>query len=166
MDGFQQPAPADAPANPVRGVPLRKRDEPVRRRLAGGHVPGAREVERLWSSLAALPPWESPALWLHGDLHPANLVTRGGMLAAVIDFGDLTAGDPATDLAAVWLVFDPEGRRIFREYLDARREIRTVTWQRARGWALVMATALLAHSDDNQAFRQLGHDVLEQVLDG
>jgi hypothetical protein len=29
-----------------------------------------------------------------------------------------------------------------------------------------MATALLAHSDDNQAFRQLGHDVLEQVFDG
>ena len=37
---------------------------------------------------------------------PTNLVTRGGTLAAVIDFGDLTAGDPATDLAAAWLVFD------------------------------------------------------------
>ncbi|WP_431188595.1 hypothetical protein [Arthrobacter crystallopoietes] len=24
----------------------------------------------------------------------------------MIDFGDLTAGDPATDLAAAWLVFD------------------------------------------------------------
>jgi len=41
-----------------------------------------------------------------GRAAAANLVTRGGTLAAVIDFGDLTAGDPATDLAAAWLVFD------------------------------------------------------------
>ncbi|HEX2248619.1 MAG TPA: phosphotransferase, partial [Arthrobacter sp.] len=86
-------------------------------------------------------------------------------LAAVIDFGDLTAGDPATDLAAAWLVFDTEGRRLFMEHLNARHDIGTATWQRARGWALATATALLAHSDDNQAFRQLGHEVLEQVLD-
>ncbi len=32
VDRFQQPAPADAPANPVRGVPLRRRNEQVRRR--------------------------------------------------------------------------------------------------------------------------------------
>ncbi|MCW2131382.1 aminoglycoside phosphotransferase family protein [Arthrobacter sp. VKM Ac-2550] len=166
VDGLQQPAPGDAPFNPVRGVPLNTRDEHVRRRLAGGLVPRAREVDRLWSTLAALPPWEGPALWLHGDLHPANLVTQGGMLAAVIDFGDLTAGDPATDLAAAWLVFDAEGRRLFMEHLNARRDVATGTWQRARGWALVMATALLAHSDDNPAFRQLGLDVLSQVLDG
>jgi aminoglycoside phosphotransferase (APT) family kinase protein len=166
VEGFQQPAPADAPANPVRGVPLHMRDEHVRRRLAAGLVPRAREAERLWNTLAALPPWEGPALWLHGDLHPANLVTQGGSLAAVIDFGDLTAGDPATDLAAAWLVFDTEGRRIFKEHIDARRDISAPTWQRARGWALVMATALLAHSDDNPAFRQLGRDVLAQVLDG
>ena len=41
-----------------------------------------------------------------GRAAAANHVTRGGTLAAVIDFGDLTAGDPATDLAAAWLVFD------------------------------------------------------------
>ncbi|NMR30325.1 aminoglycoside phosphotransferase family protein [Crystallibacter degradans] len=166
VDGFQQPAPADAPVNPVRGVPLSTRDEHVRRRLASGLVPRVREVDRLWGTLAALPPWEGPALWLHGDLHPANLVIQAGALAAVIDFGDLTAGDPATDLAAAWLVFDAEGRRLFMEYLNARRDIGTGTWHRARGWALVMATALLAHSDDNPAFRQLGLDVLPQVLDG
>lgn len=166
VDGFQQPAPGDAPVNPVRGVPLRTREEQVKRRLACGLVPHAREVERLWCTLSALPPWEGPALWLHGDLHPANLVSQGGALAAVIDFGDLTAGDPATDLAAAWLVFDREGRRCFMEYLDARRAISTGTWQRARGWALAMATAMLAHSDDNPAFLQLGQDVLAQVLDG
>ncbi|QTG83248.1 hypothetical protein [Arthrobacter crystallopoietes] len=32
VDGFQQLAPADAPANPVRGVPLHRRNEQVRRR--------------------------------------------------------------------------------------------------------------------------------------
>ena len=30
---------------------------------------------------------------LHGDLHPGNLIVHKGKLAAVIDFGDLCAGE-------------------------------------------------------------------------
>ncbi|MFF0532825.1 phosphotransferase [Nocardia amikacinitolerans] len=29
-----------------------------------------------------------PALWLHGDLHPANVLTTNGEICSVIDFGD------------------------------------------------------------------------------
>jgi aminoglycoside phosphotransferase (APT) family kinase protein len=35
---------------------------------------------------------------LHGDLHPANVLTADGTICGVIDFGDLFAGDPACDL--------------------------------------------------------------------
>jgi aminoglycoside phosphotransferase (APT) family kinase protein len=35
-------------------------------------------------------------VWLHGDLHPANVVIRDGMHTGVIDFGEMGAGDPAT----------------------------------------------------------------------
>src|SRR5687768_15318644 len=51
----------------------------------------------LWERVRSTPPWPGPRLWIHGDLHPGNLLVSGGRLSAVIDFGDLAAGDPATD---------------------------------------------------------------------
>ncbi|WP_225858036.1 phosphotransferase [Rhodococcus wratislaviensis] len=36
--------------------------------------------------------------WLHGDLHPANMIVRDRISAGVIDFGEMCAGDPATNL--------------------------------------------------------------------
>ncbi|WP_345764349.1 aminoglycoside phosphotransferase family protein [Diaminobutyricibacter sp. McL0608] len=155
------PAPAEAPANPVRGVPLETRSGAVAARLATGLVPDAPAVASLWKEAIAAPVWTGPALWLHGDLHPANIIARDGRLAAVIDFGDLTAGDPATDLATAWLTFDAAGRRTFvRElaYDDA-------TWARARGWAVTMATAVLANSADAPAMRRIGLHALEQLFE-
>jgi hypothetical protein len=60
----------------------------------------------------AAPGWAGPALWLHGDLHPANVLTADGTICGVIDFGDLFAGDPACDLAAAWILLpdDTAGR--------------------------------------------------------
>ena len=163
---LHRPAPADAPANPVRGVALGTRRDAVRDRLAGGSVPHAAAVAALWEELSRERPWPGPPLWLHGDLHPANLVLRGGALAAVIDFGDLTAGDPATDLATAWLTFDRAGRRGFVARLDELVGYDAATWRRARGWALVLATALLAHSDDAPVLGALGREALGEVLAG
>jgi aminoglycoside phosphotransferase (APT) family kinase protein len=161
------PAPADAPVNPVRGVPLRSRDAAVRERLASGAVPEPGRVQALWEHALGAPPWAGPPLWMHGDLHPANLlVDDDGGLAAVLDFGDLTAGDPATDLAAAWLTFDADGRRAFRERLAGRLGTDPDTWVRARGWALVMATAVLVTSDDDPVFARLAREALAQVLAG
>jgi aminoglycoside phosphotransferase (APT) family kinase protein len=154
-------APPDAPANPVRGVPLDTRADAVAARLASGLVPNAAAVASVWRSALETSPWAGPPVWLHGDLHPANILVRDGGLAAVIDFGDVTAGDPATDLATAWLTFDADGRRAFiRElaYDDA-------TWRRARGWAVTMATALLANSADAPTMRGMGLHALEQLLE-
>ncbi|GAA4373367.1 aminoglycoside phosphotransferase family protein [Paeniglutamicibacter cryotolerans] len=105
------PAPADAPFNPVRGVPLATRDEAVRGRLGSGLLPDAAALEAIWDDSLAATKHAGPALWLHGDLHPHNLLVdssfTGARITAVIDFGDLTAGDPASDLAAAWLHFHP-----------------------------------------------------------
>ncbi|MFI7057717.1 aminoglycoside phosphotransferase family protein [Streptosporangium canum] len=158
MTGLHRPAPPDAPRNPVRGVPLAARDGAVRQRLQS--IPRSAELLPLWEELAALPPWQGPALWLHGDPHPGNLLLDGEGLAAVLDFGDLTSGDPATDLAAAWLVFDENAREVFRSRVDADE----VTWERARGWALAMGTALAAHSADNTSMAAIGDHVLDQVL--
>ena len=163
------PAAADAPTNPVRGVPLASRDAVVRERLASGLVPRAKDVAPLWAAAVATRPWTSPPVWLHGDLHPANILLRGGRLAGVIDFGDLTGGDPATDLATAWLTFDAAGRASFREALAGllgNAGYDDATWARARGWAIVLATAFLTNSADNPAMHAIGAHALNEVLRG
>lgn len=164
---FQQPAPPGAPVSPVgRGGPLAARDDVLRDRLAS--LPNAPEglLLRVWDEALAAPAWTGPDLWLHGDLHPANLVLGpDGVLAGVVDFGDLCSGDLATDLAAAWLVFDAAGRSVFRTELEALRPVDAATWARARGWATSMGSALAASSDDAPEFLALGLEVLSAVLE-
>ncbi len=160
------PAPDDAPSNPVRGVPLVSRTEAVYERLAAGRIGRAREVRALWDLLAAVPRWAGPPLWLHGDPHPANVLLGAAQdgsvrLAGVVDFGDITAGDPATDLAAAWLIFDEQGREAFRDQLQ---DVGEDTWQRARGWAVCIGTAVAASSADNPRMAAIGTHALEQVF--
>ncbi|GIT78988.1 phosphotransferase [Leifsonia sp. LS1] len=166
------PAPADAPVNPVRGVPLATRDIAVRERLAmlaarPDTVASTDALLAVWEDALATPVWGGPALWLHGDPHPGNLLLRtdasGAVdgLAAVIDFGDVTAGDPATDLATAWLTFDAPARAVFRETLDG--SVDEATWRRARGWAVIMGTALAANSDDSPRMASLGRHALAQL---
>ncbi|WP_104180020.1 aminoglycoside phosphotransferase family protein [Arthrobacter sp. B0490] len=167
---FQRPAPPDAPASPVgRGGPLAARDDVVRTRLATlPEIPGApvTSLLRVWESAVAAPDWAQAPLWLHGDLHPGNVVLRpGGALAGVVDFGDLCSGDPATDLAAAWLHFDAAGRSAFRAELERLRPSDAETWARARGWAVNMGSSLAASSDDFPAFLALGVEILAAVVE-
>jgi aminoglycoside phosphotransferase (APT) family kinase protein len=159
------PAPADAPHNPVRGVPLCTRDTPVRGRVERGIVPDADRVLALWERLVAAPAWTGRPMWLHGDPHPGNLVVSDdGTLAAVVDFGDMTSGDPATDLAAGWLVLDAAGRERFRGALSGRYPADDPVWLRARGWALSIATAMLESGPENAWVHTMGEQALAEVL--
>lgn len=167
---FQRNAPADAPVSPVgRGGPLVGGDDVVLRRLSSlpplQGLPAGR-LPDVWATATAAPAWNRAPLWLHGDLHPANTVLGpDGALAGVVDFGDLCSGDPATDLAAAWLMFDAAGREAFRSELDGLRPTDTATWDRARGWALDMGSAMVASSDDSPAFLALGTEILAAVLE-
>ena len=78
--------------------------------------------------------------WLHGDLHAQNvLVTETGTISAIIDWGDLTAGDIATDLAATWALFDSaESRRRVIDHSQPSEDALT----RAKGWAVVFGVVL------------------------
>ncbi|GAA5192225.1 hypothetical protein GCM10023322_51370 [Rugosimonospora acidiphila] len=180
MAAMHVPAPDHAPRNPVRGVPLAHRTPAVRERLASGLIPHAARLLAIWDELTEVPAWAGPPLWLHGDPHPANLLVRpdpdpgldpddgsgGGTarLCAVLDFGDLTSGDPATDLAAAWLVFDPPGRRAFRAHVDRLTGTDAPTWARARGWALGMGTAMAVNADSHPRTAAAGRHALDQVL--
>lgn len=165
-------APSDAPRNPYRGVPLRERTAPLHEHAA--RVTGLADDDNAtiaaalarWDALVSTPAWSGPPLWIHGDLHPANLLISEGRLSAVLDFGDIAAGDPATDLSIAWMLLPPDARAVFRTltcgrdgWLDAH------TWTRGRAWALALGVAYLAHSRDNPAFAARARKTIAAALD-
>jgi aminoglycoside phosphotransferase (APT) family kinase protein len=157
-------APPDAPANPYRGVPLAERDDVTRQRA--DQVAGLVDrdaVVACWEALLTTPAWVRPPRWLHGDLHPANVLVDGGRIAAIIDFGDITAGDPATDLSVAWMLLPPDARSTFRVAVGG---VDDDTWSRARAWALSLGLAYVAGSADNPMFSRLGQRVVAQALAG
>lgn len=156
-------APSEAPTNPFRGGPLSGRDDPVRERATQLATSiDAPAVVALWDALLLTPPWPHAAVWLHGDLHMANLLVADGSLSAVIDFGDITAGDPATDLAVAWQLFDAERREAMFDRLGTDADTRV----RARAWALHLSLAYVASSADNPMMASIGRATLAAVLDG
>lgn len=149
------PAPADAPENPFRGMPLvQRRDTDIGNLTRAGHRVDAARVRELWAAAHAVPPWSGPAVWLHGDLHPANIVVNDDRLSAVIDFGDLTSGDPATDLSVAWMLFPAAAHREI--FWDAYGQADAATRTRAMGWALSLSVVFLAHSADNPLMASIG----------
>ena len=140
---LHQAAPADAPVNPVRGIPLQARQANTLERMA--RVREKTElitpaVEAAWEAALATPE-SSEQRWLHGDLHAQNvLVSENGELRAIIDWGDLTGGDVATDLAGIWALFDSAAARAraFEIYGPDSDLL-----NRARGWAVVFGVVLV-----------------------
>jgi aminoglycoside phosphotransferase (APT) family kinase protein len=132
------PAPGNAPNNPWRGVPLANRADQMEERLVlvEGLVDSS-EVRRVWREALDAPPFEGLPTWLHGDMHPANVIVRSGSLCAVVDFGDLCAGDPASDLAGAWMLLAPE---LLPEFLDAYGEHDEALIRRSLGWAALFGT--------------------------
>lgn len=140
------------PRNPVRGVPVSTRAHVWRDRLADA-APGlapamVTALERAITAAEAAPENVGPAVWLHGDPHPLNVLAAdtdtadadasGGptRLTALLDLGDLTTGDPASDLGAAWLHFTAAGLAHFRRAYDALvPSADPGRWVRARGWA-------------------------------
>jgi len=151
LAALHQPAPEDAPAGRHRrGGPLTDIGEGIahllREAADRGLIPDEDAVREVWDDALAAPDWTGPAVWLHADLHAANLLTRDGNFCGVVDFGDMCAGDPACDLAAGWTLL-PDGfiHRFHQSYSPAAD---AATLRRARGWALWKALACLLIGDD------------------
>ncbi|MEU9151435.1 aminoglycoside phosphotransferase family protein [Streptomyces sp. NPDC048417] len=142
LTALHRPAPDGVPASrDGNGGPLEAHTEQFVAGLASatemGLIPDPDAVRAVWEDAVAAPPWAGPARWLHGDLHPANVLTADGTFCGVIDFGDLCAGDPARDLAAPWALL-PDGAA--DRFLDAYRPApNAATLRRARGWAVRQA---------------------------
>ena len=120
---------------------------------------------RAWDAALAAAGYDGPPVWLHGDLHPANILVNDGQVSGVIDFGDITAGDPAGDLSVAWMLLPADGHAIFwSAYQAAGGRADDAVRARARGWALNFAVVFLAHSEDNPVLRQVGRRTLSSVL--
>ncbi|MFH9294533.1 aminoglycoside phosphotransferase family protein [Streptomyces sp. NPDC017520] len=134
-------APVDAPAGSDRGGHPRAHTEGFDH-FFHAVVPGgiADEVRAVWDDAVAAPEWAGPPVWVHGDLHPANVVVSDGTLSGVIDFGDLFAGDPAWDLAAARVVL-PAGAA--SRFFDAYERADEAMIRRARGLAAMKSLVLM-----------------------
>ncbi|WP_344922098.1 aminoglycoside phosphotransferase family protein [Streptosporangium oxazolinicum] len=136
-------APADAPASSHFGAHPKRCTGGFERFLQAidrDAVGDVRAVRAVWADAVAAPEWEGPPVWVHGDLHPANVVVSDGTLSGIIDFGDMFAGDPAWDLAAAWVIL-PEGAasRFFDVYAHADE----AAIRRARGLAAMKSLFLM-----------------------
>jgi aminoglycoside phosphotransferase (APT) family kinase protein len=166
LRALHHPAPVDAPLNPWRSVPLGQRASSFLEYLqALEGVADQHSVLALWKLAVAAPQWAGPPTWIHGDLHPGNLVVDGRGLSAVIDFGDLASGDPATDLSVAWMLLPAASRSIFRASAGASGgSIGDDTWLRARGWAVLLGLVFLGHSRNDAAMGALGQTTIQAVL--
>jgi aminoglycoside phosphotransferase (APT) family kinase protein len=172
LGALHVPAPRDAPANPFRGVPLAERAGSFGTNLAllTAQTPSRRTdwdaVRRGWGAALAAPRYGGPPVWLHGDLHPANILVNDGRVSGIIDFGDITAGDPASDLSVAWMLLPPGSQAGFwPAYQAAGGRADGALQARARGWAFLFAVLFLAHSEDNPVLADIGRRTLSTVLE-
>jgi aminoglycoside phosphotransferase (APT) family kinase protein len=151
----------------VRGVPLRQRAIAVEermRRLAGRTDLITPQITQIWNR-ALDAPHDGAVTWLHGDLHPPNVLVDDGVITGIIDWGDITSGDCATDLASIWMLFtEPRTRQ---EALAAYANLSEATVQRAKGWAVLFGVMLLDTGlTDHPRHAAIGDRILRHLPDG
>jgi aminoglycoside phosphotransferase (APT) family kinase protein len=158
------PAPANAPINAGRGVPLSQRQASVEERMQRLQTKTnliTQKVIDTWNTAINAPIDVAPK-WLHGDLHPRNILVENGVITGIIDWGDITSGDIATDLASIWMLFSERNTReqVLAEYAN----ISEATRQRALGWAILFGVMLLDTGlIDHPRHAVMGEKILRRV---
>lgn len=135
-------APADAPEGSDFGAHPKECTGGFEHFLRAVDLGGFAEddIWAVWDDAVAASEWQGPRVWVHGDLHPANVVIADGTLAGIVDFGAVFAGDPAWDLAAAWVLLPAGGApRFFDSYAQADE----ATVRRARGLAAMKSLFLM-----------------------
>jgi aminoglycoside phosphotransferase (APT) family kinase protein len=142
LKALHQPAAENAPYNPYRGCDLSFRESKLQENPMNLNIFLESHHKTQWQKALEAPPHPSKnRLWVHGDLHPQNILTQNGKITAIIDWGDLTSGDPAVDAAAFYMLFkDPNAINAYST--DPK------TIARAQGWAILFATLIFANDPE------------------
>jgi aminoglycoside phosphotransferase (APT) family kinase protein len=159
LAALHQPAPEGFPRNDYRGVPLANLDDRVTELVERLSMADTGVLDQWRSAVAA--PIDGADVCVHGDLHPKNVVVDGGRLVAVLDWGDMTTGDSASDLGAAWMLFPVSvHERIWAAHHLASPD----TLRRARGWAVFFGLSL-AHVGlaGDVPFAEIGRRTLRRV---
>ncbi len=157
-------APTNAPKNKLRGVRLQQRADAVEERMHKLMHQTMIITPQLWQlwHMALQAQIDVAPTWLHGDLHPGNILVEAGSITAVIDWGDICSGDCATDLAALWMLFSE--RSVREQALAAYGNLSEATLQRAQGWALLFGVMLLESGMiDNPTNAMIGTQILHNL---
>lgn len=159
-------APAAAPINPYRSVPLLERASAIEERMdrvAAQSSIVTTHLRSLWQT-ALHAPIDVELTWIHGDLHPNNILVDRGKLSGIIDWGDMGRGDRAIDLAAIWMLLDDAAarRRAFDE-----SDVSAATHSRTVGWVIYFGVTLLdAGLVNDPEAAALGERILRCVASG
>jgi aminoglycoside phosphotransferase (APT) family kinase protein len=169
LTALHRSAPEAVAPNPVRGGALASRRAAVTMWAEHAQTKDKRliaEALRVFDA-GLMVAASNERVWIHGDLHLRNVLVRQGHLAAVLDWGDVTAGDAATDLAAAWWLFDLDARG---DFWSAYPAVSSATWSRARAWAALFGLSFLTFTlpadptmPDTEA-HELGRRQLERVV--
>ncbi|MGH8235963.1 MAG: phosphotransferase [Steroidobacteraceae bacterium] len=164
LTALHVPAPTDAPRNLERMASLASRAAAIAERMRHLETTTAVMNERIrqaWRE-ALEAPIDMPSTWIHGDLHARNVLTLDGTITGVIDWGDLTYGDPAIDLACLWMLLPDEAAR--ERAQRAYGATSSALWARARGWAVVFGVMLLDTGlAGNARNAVMGEQILRQI---
>jgi len=152
--------------NPARGIPLAEKEPAIHGYIeiarASGFDEHLKTIVPAWEAGLAAAPYEGEPLWLHGDLHLANMIGQDGELVGLIDWGDATGGDPAYDLAVAWLALPAEARMDLRAGYGGDDAL----WTRARACAAATSVTFLARCDDYPPYQGAGFEGALALRDG
>jgi aminoglycoside phosphotransferase (APT) family kinase protein len=150
------------PESGFRGCPLQTLDSRTREVVSQlSDVYDTSGLIRIWEKALGADAWQHDPVWVHGDIHAANILVQDGVATAVIDFGLMSIGDPACDLAVAWSFIPQEFRQHF---LDAAG-LDEAAKQRGKGWALYFgAIALSYYRGKNSTLAAIATQAIDAVV--
>lgn len=145
--------------NNWRGAPLAARTPQFEAALARLPNVDTGWAARLWSQALGVATNSAP-VWLHGDVHPGNVLVTDGRISGIIDWGLCGVGDAACDLLSAWAMFDPAAREVFRQSMG----ISEAQWLRGAGWALSMAVIYLPYAYENGLRCDMSENMIGRLM--
>lgn len=120
-----------------------------------------KKLHIMWEKALQVKEWNKAPVWIHGDLHPGNMIIKSEKLIGIIDFGLAGIGDPAADLMCAWTYLSKKSRNKFRSLVGVDED----TWQRGCGWALFLGiVAYPYYKNTDPSLATIAKNTLHELL--